>query len=503
MNKEDKQRRHPFRGFLIVIFIMALIATGVYFVIKNLNNDGQSSSDISGESSSEPVTLQVVFDMNGYHTFDNLIAYVGEEQAVTDPLVNRLGYNISWCVDQLGTIQWNFEDVVTHSMTLYAHWTIQEYMVSFDLNGGSGTTPQTQTSNYLTYDETDGITSQLSKPDASGLSKDGFVLDGWWLCDEENNFIQEWNFDADLVLDDMTLFAGWGIEKTVGHYTIIEYDSAVKIIDYDNAVVDGTLQIPTTILEKKVLSLGKDAFRSYSDAENIILPNQLTTINESAFYGSLAVYDLIIPNSVTSIGKMAFHSCATLYEVQIGSGVRNIAEMAFYQCTSLGIHSQISIPGNVISIEKQAFDIVSISKPFNDVVFNEGLEFIGWQAFAHLYAPTISLPDSLQHIAREAFAYTYQLGEIHLGKGLNYIGYDAFRYAQKADAPGYLHVYITAINPPVLANGVAFGVFTINDGVPSRSNFFIVVPENSVQAYKDDENWGMYYATRIVPFILS
>ncbi len=504
MEEKTKSRHRGWIGFLIFFIIVCLVGGGIFIAIQmNRNNDNSSSSQSQTSSNSSQVQYSVTFDMNGYRTLDNITDYIDANSVVTAPDINRPGYNLIWTIDKSGETVWNFLDPITNNLTLYAQWSLISYTVNFDISGGIGTVPTSQQTHTLTYQDLNGITSKLQEPNVTSISKEGYVFGGWWLKDDLGNMLREWNFSTDLVTNDMTLYIGWALSNTVGHYTIYEYDNAVKIIDYDNALVDGTLTIPSEISNKKVLSIGKDAFRNFVDADNVVLPSYLTTICESAFYGSLAVYQLTIPNSVTSIGKMAFHSCSNLYDLNLGTGVINIGEMGFYQCTSLGCFSKVTIPSNVRSIEDDAFNISAVNKPLNNIEFKEGLEYIGQESFSHISASSIALPDSLQYISRDAFKYTYCLGEIHIGKGIQVIGYDAFRYAQKENVIGYLHVYVNSIVPPELVNAVAFGDFTITNGTPSRQSFWIVVLDQSLEAYKTAPNWSTYYSTRIVTFLLS
>lgn len=504
METQNKSRRRGWIGFLVFLLVVCLVGGGIFLVIKfNGNNNNSSDSGQSNPISSSETQYSVTFDMNGYRTLDNTTSRVEQNTPIASPSINRLGYNVVWSTDQSGHNLWNFSNPVTSNITLYAQWDLIMYTVNFDLNGAVGNPINSQNAHYLTYDDSNGITSKLTAPSISDIDKIGYVFGGWWLKDNDGNFIREWNFSSDLVSDNIILYAGWAFEGTSNGYSFLEYDNAIKITDYDNTLVDGTLTIPSEINGKKVLSIGDSAFRNYVDAENVVLPSNLATICDSAFYGCSAVYQLTIPNSVKSIGSMAFHSCDNLYDLNLGTGVTNIGSMAFYQCTSLGRSSKVTIPSNVISIEDNAFNISSTNNAMNNVEFKEGLEYIGKEAFSHINASMINLPDSLQYIAREAFKYTYCLGEVHIGKGIQVLGYDAFRYAQKENAIGYFHVYLKSIVPPVLANAVAFGDFTINNGTPSRANFWIIVPDGTVDTYKAASNWGTYYSTRIVTFILS
>jgi uncharacterized repeat protein (TIGR02543 family) len=512
----DQQRpKHHLGRFFLVLLILLLIGglvTGAILLFNRGKASSQSGSSSSADSSfvdssSSSVSYHAVaFSLNGYYGFDDpAVQEIADGGFAVEPTISsRPGYLLEgWSTSPTSLAAWSFASgPVTGNLTLYAIWALQTYVAKFDLNGGAGAAIPEQTSTYLAYDET-GITSKLIEPSAS-VTKSGFVLDGWWLEDGEGHFSQEWDFASDLLLGDVTLYAGWASTLTYGAYTVSEYASAIKITSYDKSSANGILTIPSSFNGKPVLCIGKGAFEYFidGDTENVVLPSTLTTLEESAFQGCSSVYQLSIPSGVTSIGKMAFDSCDELYDVVIGSGVRNIGEMAFYQCSNLNSSGTLTLPPNVLSIEKDAFDIVTTGTPLTKIVFAEGLEFIGEEAFAHAHVDSIDLPDTLAYIGRTAFAYCSSAQQIHLGRGLMEIGYASFSDTG-GNTPSYLHVYLTAGVPPTLDDAVAFGLFTTTNGIPSRASFWIVVPADSVDAYKAADNWKTYYASRIVSFLLQ
>ncbi|AGN26914.1 hypothetical protein A3206_03415 [Candidatus Methanomassiliicoccus intestinalis] len=78
---------------------------------------------------------------------------------------------------------------------LYAEWTINQYAITFESNGGSAVKSIEQ--NYGTI---------IEKP--SDPTKTGYTFAGWFKDDE--TFLQEWNFDTDTIpVNGKTIYAKW------------------------------------------------------------------------------------------------------------------------------------------------------------------------------------------------------------------------------------------------------------------------------------------------------
>ena len=492
------------RGSLIglILFILLIVAVLLFL---NSCTPGTSSSNGSENNTSQTTQYTVSFNLNGYMAFDAPESQtVAPGALVTEPTVDtRPGYHLNgWATDPEMHYPWDFlTDTAQNSMTLYAMWVKQIYTIHFDLNGGTGTVPADQ---ELTFLETDssGLTNKVVKPSISDFINGDFALNGWWLKDDLGNFIQEWNFDSDLPNKDMTLYAGWGTDVQEAFLSYFEYPTAIKITDLmDPGYEIETLILPDYINGKKVLSIGEYALAYFYNAPNVILPTYLTTINSRAFYDCEALYQLTIPDSVTSIGPRAFSDCDTIYTLDLGHGLTNIGEMAFSGASNLGRNNEtITIPSSVLSIEKSAFS-VAISVALPKVEFENGLIYIGEEAFSYGNMTTIDLPDSVEIIGKNAFARCSDLADIYIGRGITSILDDAFRYTN-FHTWNYLQVYIDAVVPPVLGNVVCFGPWQ-SSGADNRTGLWFVVPEASISAYETAPNWSVYYSTRIVSFLFS
>ena len=106
----------------------------------------------------------------------------------------RQGYTfINW-QDANGNV-WNFDECpVTDNLVLYATWSINEYVVTFDAQGGEPIPPMTV-----------GYNCTLSVPEIP--SRDiGYGFVGWF---RENGV--EWDFSSDRVTENITLYAKWNL----------------------------------------------------------------------------------------------------------------------------------------------------------------------------------------------------------------------------------------------------------------------------------------------------
>jgi len=115
----------------------------------------------------------------------------------------RDGYTFDgWFTSETGGTKVTTNHVFNSNVTIYAQWTeipVILYTVTYNINGGTGTTPAAQT-----VDE--GSSVMLS--DGSGLTMSGFTFDGWNI--NENGTVT--NYAADSYFtpsDNITLYAKW------------------------------------------------------------------------------------------------------------------------------------------------------------------------------------------------------------------------------------------------------------------------------------------------------
>lgn len=176
--------------------------TNGYHEFKGWYTDAEFNTawDIDNDIVLENMTLyakwelpvySVSFNTNGGSTIDD--QNIGCGLNVVEPTEpTKTGYEFKgWYKDENFNTEWNFDtDIVTAETTLYAKWKINEYIVTFDSDGGSSVTEQ-----VIEY------SNKVLKPADPTRTK--YFFDGWFVGDEE------WDFNNDLVTDNITLKAHW------------------------------------------------------------------------------------------------------------------------------------------------------------------------------------------------------------------------------------------------------------------------------------------------------
>ena len=138
----------------------------------------------------------VTFNSNEGSAVSNQTIMAG--QKVTRPTDPTKAYNnfLGWYKESTFTNLWDFDaDVVTDNITLYAKWEAITYTVSFNSNGGSAVSNQTINAGQ-----------KATRPTDPTKAYNNFL--GWY---KESSLTNLWDFDTDVVTDNITLFAKWEV----------------------------------------------------------------------------------------------------------------------------------------------------------------------------------------------------------------------------------------------------------------------------------------------------
>lgn len=250
------------------------------------------------------------------------IKYLGVATAPSNP--DRIGYTFSgWDI--------SFNEI-TSNLTVIATYTINEYTLIFDVDGGEAISQQTENYNTL-----------ISLPTPT---KDHYDFTGWLLNDVSVTEVY--------LTQDLTVVATWQLTdyaivlNTNGGNTlddiIVQYGTVISTLptptrtDYtfDGWTLDGNpVTLPYTFLSSADIEFVA-VWIGLSEGISYEINNDEVTI--LSYLGSETV--LIIPNTiaglpVTTIGTGAFSGNTTIESLTLGQHVTTIQAQAFYQMTSL------------------------------------------------------------------------------------------------------------------------------------------------------------------------
>ena len=251
--------------------------------------------------------------------------------------------------------------------------------------------------------------------------------------------------------------------------------------------------------DNSVTTITYGAFRGLTALTEVTLPTSTKEIGGSAFSGCTNLTKIIIPNSVSILGKYAFYNCSNLRTIEIPNSVYRIEDACFWD-TNL---ESITFKGELLYIGQDVFGVVNNIKEFKgkntldsyslivaDTLVSfatkseistyevpQGIVSIGESAFRGCNLTNVYIPEGITSIKNYAFTETYSLRSVSLPNTLKYIGNFVFNYT------GLQTVYCNAIIPPLIEEKT-FNAF--------NSTLKIYVPNESMESYKNAENWSLY-----------
>ena len=271
-----------------------------------------------------------------------------------------------------------------------------------------------------------------------------------------------------VILAAMLLFATLGVVRGQeyiddGWYYLLYDDFGERTAVLETStrpVEDRDLQIPEYIdvygESYRVVEIGDDVFAGNTSIRTVTLPPSLQTIGKRAFQDCDSLVSINLEN-VKKIGVDAFNSCDLLKSVDLSS-LFFIDEHTFSSCYAL---ESVKISEKTTSIGRYAFG--NCERLFS-VVIPDGVESIGDNAFENCGLRKLTLGKNVKTIGNKAFATCVDLFEIH---------------SLAVEPPAYLR------GSP---DGSMFGV----------SYFYgiLYVPEGSVDAYRQADEWGNFVSIR-------
>ena len=272
-----------------------------------------------------------------------------------------------------------------------------------------------------------------------------------------------------VILVAMLLFATLGVVRGQeyiddGWYYLLydDFGERTAVLEASTRPVeDRDLQIPEYIDaygdSYRVVEIGDDVFAWNTSIRTVTLPPSLQTIGKRAFQGCDSLVSINLEN-VKKIGVDAFNSCDLLKSVDLSS-LFFIDEHTFSSCYAL-----------------------------ESVKISEKTTSIGYDAFWYCERLfSVIIPDGVESIGDNAFE-NCGLRKLTLGKNVKTIGDNAF-----ASCSELLEIHSLAVEPPAYLRGSPDGV--LFSGI-SNTYGILYVPEGSVDAYRQADEWGNFVSIR-------
>ena len=252
-----------------------------------------------------------------------------------------------------------------------------------------------------------------------------------------------------------------------------------------------------TYLPNSVKHIESGAFRmdSYtSSLESINLNEGLLTIGNRAFLSNRKLTSITCPNSLEHIHAFAFNTCPYIHEVTIGENFKSFIDKNGVDNNDAG-----GVFGVVYYLYKVNWNAINC----RDFANTETCPFSSVSMFSdgNYVNPikTLTFGDNVEHIpAYLAFATHSLTGCIDIPASCKSIGDRCFQDCFKLKT-----VICRAIEPPLITPGT-YDSFTAKDGKnvifrcwkDSKIQVLpitIYVPAQSLEAYRTDPNWQVYF----------
>jgi len=357
-------------------------------------------------------------------------------------------------------------DINASSITVYAKWIQDTFLVSFETNSD---------------DEIETLTVQAGSiiPLPTVVLKDGYYFYGWYtdetLTSESHTLI--------MPNHDLILYARW--TDSMFYYTINENNEATITGIIPELVVDEVV-VPDTVDNYPVISISYDAFDGYTNIKSLTLPDSLVSLPIGVLHDQVNLSNLTTPfidthrlssdpqsenyTEYSLLGKMFFIPTESLPIIDDGK---------LYQSYVPYSLRYINITDSTV-IGKYSFAYTNLW----EVTLNEGVTQILYGAYTESNGMVyINIPASVSYIEPGAFFNMEHLyyffvdsqNEHYITNELNDTLFNIDQTELLSFANGETNYYAEIPNTVTIINDYAF----------AYSNIFTIIIPNSVTLIGD------------------
>lgn len=240
-------------------------------------------------------------------------------------------------------------------------------------------------------------------------------------------------------------------------YKIIGDEAMVTVHDEDEErnthYYSGTITIPESITYKNkrypVTKIGPKSFMLCHEVNEIFIPNSVTTIADKAFCMNAGITNIHIGSNVKEIGLDAFSQIGlSNLDLDPANKYFVLEGGVFYSADHKRAITLVSPRGTSVQPDLHLHDDVetidngfATGRRLNTIHFGNKIKSIGDEAFRYAFSeslnqPDLILPDGIEHIGWGAFADCIRIDNLHLPDSLTRLEPFSFSYV----SPEFIHM---------------------------------------------------------------
>lgn len=291
---------------------------------------------------------------------------------------------------------------------------------------------------------------------------EGKIIEGWYT---DPLFIEEtrWNFAANLVYDNITLYANWidytepsiiyiitqndnqevklNFYQTVGYGVVVDWgdgsDKQTSGQYYGNQQLShiyteqGSYQVKVWG-EKGLLYLGAGYGLPMIQPAEIIKDVEfawnLATTSAYALQGATNLTTLNIPRFMSELAIGICYDCTNLVNINLPDNLKVISGQAFRGCT--GLVGEFKLPVTVTTIGEYAFSNCSNITKF---IIHDAINSIGPGAFSYTGITEFTIPTGITQISSALLQGCTNIKEIYIPEYITVVGDNAFNNCENLE----------------------------------------------------------------------
>lgn len=334
--------------------------------------------------------VNITFNSNGGSTVSSITSE-NDFDVNSLPITSKEGHTFQgWYLDQSLNTKLSLENVPERLVfTLYAKWSINDYTISFNSNGGSDITSITAPYN-----------SSITEPELP--LKDGAVFDGWY----KNSELTELFTFNKMPYQNLTLYAKWLNEKVYyietyfenandDNYTLVETNSFIALVGNNvNATIN---EYPNFTFDSAYIGNKLSGIISENDALTlkVYYKRNLTSLTFNSNEGEL-VESLSLKHGSTLSLPIPIKTGHSFLGWYIDDNFTTPFTENTVPIDGITLIAKWQINQYTISFVSNAeITVTSITSNYNDVIsapsspIRQGYTFVGWFTDSDLLIPFI------------------------------------------------------------------------------------------------------------------